>query len=93
MRVMSAPHLVGCSWYLHEYETLLVVELFYREVLRPHGLLENIDNIWVNIYLDVASQELIRLARSMSILGAWIPPKDIISGVWFIGILMVISMA
>ena len=88
-RDMHDSPLEDYSW----YEALPMLKLFSREVLRPHGVLENIDGIWVSKYLDVVWRELIRLAGVESILVTWVPLGDFISRVWIIGILMIINIA
>ena len=78
MRAMHDSHLAGHSQYLHEYEKPQVVELYPKEVLRLHGLLEHIDSILVRKCRYVFWWELIRLAGLESFLSNWVLPEDCI---------------
>ena len=78
-------HLEGHSRYFHEYEILKVVQIFSKEVLRPHRLLKDIDSDWDSIFLDVVLKNLNILSCSKLILGTWFP-DDSILGVCSIGI-------
>jgi len=86
MRDQQDSHLEGHSRYFHEYEILKVVQIFSKEVLRPHKLLKHIYSDWDIIFLDVVLKKLNILACSKLILGTWFPPDDSILGVCSIGI-------
>ena len=69
MRDQQDSNLEGHSQYFHEYEILKVVEVFSKEVVRPHMLLKHMDSDWDSIFLDVVLKKLNILACSKLILG------------------------
>ena len=69
-----------------------MVNLFSREMLKLHGLLEHIYSDWASRFLDAVWKDTNRLARLYSILGTWFAPEDCISMYWFIETPMIINM-